>query len=108
MKIIGWGSWWEGITTITTTTLLGFSTFALPLLRDVEKETHKHKVLWEKCWEAKSEGCNIENVVVYLKSVQRLKTKNYLVVEEYVEEILVVEEDDTGILVYLKSVCGGR
>ena len=25
-----------------------FSTFALCLLRDVEKETHKHKVLWEK------------------------------------------------------------
>ena len=27
----------------------GFSPFALCLLRDVEKETHKHKVLWEKC-----------------------------------------------------------
>ena len=25
-----------------------FSTFALCLLRDVEKETHKHEVLWEK------------------------------------------------------------
>ena len=24
-----------------------FSTFALCLLRDAEKETHKHKVLWE-------------------------------------------------------------
>ena len=26
----------------------GFSICALCLLRDVEKETHKHKVLWEK------------------------------------------------------------
>ena len=26
-----------------------FSIFALCLLRDVEKETHKHQVLWEKC-----------------------------------------------------------
>ena len=25
-----------------------FSTFALCLLRDAEKEDHKHKVLWEK------------------------------------------------------------
>ena len=30
----------------------GFSTFALCLLRDAEKETHRHKVLLEKCWEA--------------------------------------------------------
>jgi len=41
---------------ITTSTVLPspevgnfrFSTFALCLLRDAEKETHKHKVLWEK------------------------------------------------------------
>ena len=44
--------------TITITTIIspppgvrnfGFSICALCLLRDVEKETHKHKVLWEKC-----------------------------------------------------------
>ena len=50
------------------------------------------------------EDCNhIENVVVYLKSVS--VSENFrLVVEEYVEELLVVEEDDTGIVVYLKAV----
>ena len=45
------------ITTITTISTFSsppgagnfrFSTFALCLLRDAEKETHKHKVLWEK------------------------------------------------------------
>ena len=44
-------------TTIIITTIIspppgvrnfGFSICALCLLRDVEKETHKHKVLWEK------------------------------------------------------------
>ena len=43
-------------TTIITTIIspppgvrnFGFSICALCLLRDVEKETHKHKVLWEK------------------------------------------------------------
>ena len=48
-----------GVTTITIITIIifspppgvrnfGFSICALCLLRDVEKETHKHKVLWEK------------------------------------------------------------
>ena len=46
-----------GGTTIITITIFspppgvrnfGFSICALCLLRDVEKETHKHKVLWEK------------------------------------------------------------
>ena len=46
-----------GDTILTTTTFFspppgvrnfGFSICALCLLRDVEKETHKHKVLWEK------------------------------------------------------------
>ena len=52
----------RGAITITITTIstfspppgvgnFGFSTIALCLLRDAEKETHKHKVLWEKCWE---------------------------------------------------------
>ena len=45
------------IITTTITTIIspppgvrnfGFSICALCLLRDVEKETHKHKVLWEK------------------------------------------------------------
>ena len=56
-----------GTTTITTTIItiifspppgvrnFGFSICALCLLRDVEKETHKHKVLWEK---RKREGGN--------------------------------------------------
>ena len=48
----------RGMITIITTTCtispppgvgnFGFSICALCLLRDVEKETHKHKVLWEK------------------------------------------------------------
>jgi hypothetical protein len=50
------------------------------------------------------EDCNnIENVVVYLKSVSVIENFR-LVVEKYVEEILVVEEDDTGIVVYLNTV----
>ena len=47
----------RGTTTIITTTFspppgvrnFGFSSFALCLLGDVEKETHKHEELWEKC-----------------------------------------------------------
>ena len=64
---MGWGHGMRGTTittttTTTTTTLIttttfssppgvinfGFSTFALCLLRDVEKETRKHEVLWER------------------------------------------------------------
>ena len=52
----GWGTIITIITTRTTSTFspppgvgnFRFSTFALCLLRDVEKETHKHEVLWEK------------------------------------------------------------
>ena len=33
------------------------------------KETQNIKVLWERCWEAYSEGYKIETVVVFLKSV---------------------------------------
>ena len=49
--------WGTTIINIITTTIIspppgvrnfGFSICALCLLRDVEKETHKHKVLWEK------------------------------------------------------------
>ena len=59
--MIFWKSWGgghggRGTTTIITATTFspppgvrnfGFSIFALCLLRDVEKETHKHTVLWE-------------------------------------------------------------
>ena len=57
LKIMGWGSWCGGTTIITIKIIFspppgvrnfGFSICALGLLRDVEKETHKHKVLWEK------------------------------------------------------------
>ena len=59
--MIFWKSWGGGHdvggTTITIKIIFslppgvrnfGFSICALCLLRDVEKETHKHKVLWEK------------------------------------------------------------
>ena len=50
------GCHWQQLITIITTIFspppgvrnFGFSICALCLLRDVEKETHKHKVLWEK------------------------------------------------------------
>ena len=41
--------------------------------RDAEKETNKDNVLWENFWEAYSEGYNIENVVVLLKSVSEIE-----------------------------------
>ena len=69
-----------GTTTITTTTTIfslppgvrnfGFSICALCLLRDVEKETHKHKVLWEL---VKTRGrknlCTLNRVGVSVKNV---------------------------------------
>ena len=69
------------ITTTTTTTIIspppgvrnfGFSICALCLLRDVEKETHKHKVLWEKYFSVPQIGFGrgaTENDYIFLTKI---------------------------------------
>ena len=72
-------------TTITTTTTIispspgvrnfGFSICALCLLRDVEKETHKHKVLWEKYFSVPQIGfgrCETENDYIFLIKILQI------------------------------------
>ena len=73
-----------GGTTIITTTIriifspppgvrnFGFSICALRLLRDVEKETHKHKVLWEKSFSVPQIGfgrSETENDYIFLTKI---------------------------------------
>ena len=71
-----------GTTTITiiTTTFspppgvrnFGFLICALCLLRDVEKETHKHKVLWEKYFSVPQIVCGrseTENDYIFLTKI---------------------------------------
>ena len=80
---MGWGHD-VGDTTITTTTILsppprvrnfGFSICAVCLLRDVEKETHKHKVLWEKYFSVPQIGFGrsaTENDYIFLTQILKI------------------------------------
>ena len=61
-----------------------------------------YKLLWVKCWEAR--GAIILKMLLCNSDQFRKLKKMISVVEEYLEEILVVEEDDTGVVVYLKSI----
>ena len=73
-----------GGTTITTTRAFsppprvrnfGFSICALCLLRDVEKETHKHKVLWEKYFSVPQIGFGrraTENDYIFLTNIVQI------------------------------------
>ena len=71
--------------TITITTIIispppgvrnfGFSICALCLLRDVEKETHKHKVLWENYFSVPQIGfgrVETENDYIFLFKILRI------------------------------------
>ena len=70
-------------TTLTTTVIspppgvrnFGFSICALCLLRDVEKETHKHKVLWEKYFSVPQIGFGrgaTENDYIFLHEILQI------------------------------------
>ena len=61
-----------------------FPTFALCQLRDAEKETHKHKVLWEKCWEDQDSGITLKMSLCTSKRFVGIEKMN-LVQEEDVE-----------------------
>ena len=75
---------WGTITIITTKTIFslppgvrnfGFSICALCLLRDVEKETHKHKVLWEKYFSVPQIGFGMgetENDYIFLTNILQI------------------------------------
>ena len=65
----------------------GFSTFALCLLRDIEKETHKHEVLRE-------------SILVYLESGYEGATENdYIFLYTFLQILMIFENHGVGVMV---------